>query len=117
MNTYTNNVAVGGQYYGFHFSIPNMRVNVPGFSQEINLRSLPNQEFENNIAYNNIVAGLRINRALISDDSVASSTITISNLRVWNLFRNNFNTWGIFSTADDVIIKNAKIFDSSMLSL
>jgi len=112
LNSYKNNVAIEGWYYGFHYAIPNMRVTPPESDQKINLRSLPNYEFDNNIAYNNRVAGLKIDRPLVKDETVNYSKIIISGLKVWNKFTNNLNQRGIEVNGDDVIIKDAKVFDA-----
>jgi len=110
-NSYVNNVAVDGWYYGFHLAIPSMNVKDPD-ENKVNLRSLSNQEFENNLSYNNRHAGLRIDRTLGEKDWETPSTITISNFMVVNDFNTNLNQWGIAVHADDVTIKDSKIFDS-----
>ncbi len=111
-NAYVNNVASDGWYYGFYYSIPNMMVPIPNKNDEQNLKDFSNLEFENNIAYNNRHAGLKIDRVSFSQESDYVLPITISGLRIWNQFINNFDQWGIEVNANHVIIKNAQIFDS-----
>lgn len=114
MNSYTNNVAVDGWYYGYDFNIPSLFVVPTDLNEKINLRSLSNLDFENNIAYNNRVAGLKIDRTSLSDESLPAPTITISNFKVWNEYRKDGSQWGILVRADDVIIRDSKIFDSTI---
>ena len=111
-NSFINNVASDGWYYGFHYFIPNMNVPLPNGNDETNLRTLPNLEFENNVAYNNRNSGLKIDRKLLSHESFSPLPITISGLKVWNQFINNFDQWGIEVNGDNIIIKNSVIFDS-----
>jgi len=113
-NSYTNNVAVDGWYYGYDFNIPSLFVVPTDQNEKINLRSLSNLDFENNIAYNNRVAGLKIDRVSLSDKSLPAPTITISNLKVLNEYRKDGSQWGILVRADDVIIRDSKIFDSTI---
>jgi len=111
-NAFVNNVASKGWYYGFHYSIPNMMVKIPNKNDEQNLKYLSNLEFENNITYNNRHVGLNIDRPSSSDESDFVLPITISGLKVWTQFINNYNQWGIVVNANHVIIKNTQIFDS-----
>jgi len=111
-NAFVNNVASDGWYYGFYYSIPNMNVPLPNEDDETNLRHLANLEFENNIAYNNRHAGIKIDRKLLSHETISPLPITISGLKIWNQFINNFDQFGIEVNGDNVIIKDTQIFDS-----
>ena len=63
-----DNVAVGGQYWGFFFDIPNMEVEMPNSDNLHNLRSLPSLEFEDNLAYNNRHGGIKVIRPTIDEE-------------------------------------------------
>jgi len=111
-NSFKNNVAVDGFYYGFHFSIPNMLVNDPNSEDEVNLRSLPNLEFDNNVAYNNKHVGFVITRPLVTNESIDNQTISISEFKAWSEIQRSSSQWGIRVHGEDIVIKDSKIFDS-----
>ena len=111
-NLFKNNVAVDGSYYGFHFSIPNMLVNDPNSENEVNLQSLSNLEFDENVAYNNRHAGLVISRPLVTNESIENQTISISEFKVWTNLGKATNQWGVLVSGEDIVIKDSKIFDS-----
>jgi len=112
MNSFTNNVAVDGGYYGFHFFIPNMLVFVPDFETKVNLRSLPNLEFKNNVSYNNKHAGLTIDRHLLENESIEDQSISVSGFKALNQLGRTSNQWGIRISGQDMIINNSEIYDS-----
>jgi len=112
-NSYKNNVAVNGLYYGFHFSIPNVSVQSPD-KEKVNLSSLSNLEFENNVAYNYRHAGLVIDRPKLNDDPIEDQTITVSKFKAWNEYGRAIGQWGIRIFGQDIVVKDSQIFDSSV---
>lgn len=113
MNTYRGNVAVNGQWWGFSFEIPDREVYVPKYHQNLNLRSLPSLEFDDNVVYDYRVGGVKIRRPMIPEEVIGSSEIVISNLRVMSSFLGYINegirVYGSNVTISDSILINNKI--------
>jgi len=112
MNTFRNNVAVNGHYYGYYFLIPDRDIDAPGFEKKVNLRSLPGLIFEDNISYNSRQGGLRIDRVSLYDEDIGWPEFLISNFHVYNNFFKGRDQAGIFIQGDDIKISNSKIVNS-----
>ena len=98
VNTWTNNIAVQGGYYGFHFDVPDDEHDEKDHDRPMNLGSLAIQKFENNESHNNGVYGLRTSAGHASHEDEhdeshevqVRSSGTIDNFLSW---RNGY--WGI----------------------
>jgi len=112
INFYKNNVAVDGLYYGFHFSISNMLVELPENEEKVKLASVANLEFDKNISYNNVHAGLVIDRYNQANKPNDVQAFTVSKFKVWNEIGKGTGQWGIRTLGQNIIIKDSKIFDS-----
>lgn len=110
VNSFRNNVAVEGNYYGFHFSIPNLNVDLPTI-ENVHLRSLPNTEFDQNITYDNRHAGIRIDRETVHDTRINSPEIVISNAQIWALDASLKPNEGIIINGDYIKISDSTIHD------
>jgi hypothetical protein len=113
-NIFRDNVATQGAYYGFYFNINNTWAEMPNTNEIINLRSLPTLEFENNLAYANNHAGLKIVRPLISETNMEFLPYLISKFTVWNVANSDPipDNGGIFIEGHNVTIINSVIHDS-----
>ena len=89
-----------------------MLVQPPGVENKVNLRSLPNLEFENNISYNYRQEGLRIDRHQAVNESTLNQTISISGFKAWNQMKIRNDQVGIKIVGYDVHIKDSKIFEN-----
>lgn len=111
MNVFRDNVAVNAPYWGFFFDIKNDKVDMPISSKKFNLRSLPSIEFENNIAYNSRVGGMKIIRPTINEDGIPSSEIMISNFQALGTLQERERHFGILISGSDITISNASLFN------
>jgi len=113
-NTFRNNIAVGGSYYGYYFDIPNQWIMFDEIGDLVNLRSLPTQVFENNLAYANRHAGLKIEREMVSDKDVFFSKYNINDVTVWGVGSKSGipDNSGILIEGHEIKIISARIYDS-----
>ena len=115
-NYFSNNVAVGGSYYGFWFDIPDMQVILPDSGDLVHLRALPTLEFKDNIAYANKHAGLLIERGMVmvNDENVKFSNYTISGMVIWGVSDKYGipDNSGILIEGHNIGITDSKILDS-----
>ena len=116
MNTFRDNVAVNGHYWGFNFEIPNKEVYVPMYNKTVNLRSLPSSEFNNNVAYNFLHGGMHILRPSLYNDSVGSNEIIISNLFVKSSHIETTRHWGVKVLGSDITILNS-VFNNNLIGI
>lgn len=114
MNVYRDNVAVSAQYWGFFFEIPDKEVNLPNSDKQINLRSIPSLEFEDNTAYNNRHGGAKILRHTVQEETSPIPEIIISNFQNMGTLNDVETHIGILITGSDVSISNSKIFNQKI---
>ncbi len=110
-NIYRNNVAVSAQYWGFFFEIPDEVVNLPNSDKQINLRSLPSLEFEDNTAYNNRHGGMKIIRYKVQEVESSFTEIRVSNFQALGSPDMADNHFGILISGYDVSISNSSILN------
>lgn len=113
-NSFRNNVAVGGAYYGFWMDIPDSWVPSPDSNELVHLRSLSTKNFENNIAYANNHAGLFIERQMISDENVNFLNYDISQFIVWGVSSRDRipDNSGILIEGHNVIVSDSVVLNS-----
>jgi hypothetical protein len=112
-NSFSNNVAVGGYYYGYYFVIPDKLIELSNLHQ-VNLQTLPLLQFDNNQAYNNRHSGVTILRINENESHILPSFV-LSNSTIWNVGSKTSDEIdsGILIDSNNIIINNTKIFDSS----
>ena len=111
MNSYMENVAVDG-YYGFRFDIADEEVFVPFLNQNLNFRSLPSLEFEDNTAYNYRAGGIRIARPVIPQENIETSEIIVSNFKAMNSFQDGVH--GIVLVGSNVTVLDSTLINNQI---